>query len=57
MQIKHGCQSCGEVMAVHDHSTYQEIKDCQAGMRALCDACRSWPGCPLPDAETRGESP
>ena len=49
MQIKHCCADCGEVMAVHEHASYQEIKDCLAGMRALCDACRSWPGSPLPE--------
>jgi hypothetical protein len=54
MQIKHVCQSCGELMAVHQHSSWQEVKDCQRGMRALCDACRSWPGCPLPLEGTRG---
>jgi hypothetical protein len=54
MQIKHCCADCGEVMAVHEHSSYQEIKDCFAGMRALCTACRSWPGspCARTDADT-----
>jgi hypothetical protein len=56
MQIKHVCQSCGEVLAVHEHSSYQEIKDCLAGMRALCDACNSWPGCPAPSSETRTQA-
>ena len=27
MEIKHVCQSCGEVMAVHEHASYQEVKD------------------------------
>ena len=54
MQIKHCCADCGEVMAVHEHASYQEIKDCLAGMRALCKACRSWPGCPLPEDGPRG---
>jgi hypothetical protein len=31
MQIKHVCQRCGEVMAVHEHASWQEVKDCQAG--------------------------
>jgi predicted RNA-binding Zn-ribbon protein involved in translation (DUF1610 family) len=44
VEVKHLCQSCGEVMAVHEHSSWQEIKDCRRGMWALCDACRSWPG-------------
>ena len=39
MQIEHVCQSCGEVMAVHEHSNYQQVKECLAGMRALCDEC------------------
>jgi hypothetical protein len=34
MQIKHVCQSCVEVMTVHEHANYQEVKDCLAGMRA-----------------------
>lgn len=44
MQIKHVCQSCGEVMVVHEHSSWQEVKDCLAGMRPLCAQCDSWPG-------------
>jgi len=47
MQIKHVCQSCGEVMAVHEHSSWQEVKDCSAGMRPLCGECASWPGFPV----------
>ena len=54
MQIKHCCADCGEVLAVHEHLSWQAIKDCQAGMRALCDSCRSWPGCPLPEEGKRG---
>ncbi|MBV8453847.1 MAG: hypothetical protein JOZ29_16475 [Deltaproteobacteria bacterium] len=27
MQIKHCCTNCGEVMAVHEHSSWQEVKD------------------------------
>jgi hypothetical protein len=46
MEIKHCCADCGEVIAVHEHNSWQEIKDCQAGMRALCALCASWPGCP-----------
>jgi hypothetical protein len=53
MEIKHVCQSCGAVMAVHQHSNYQEVKDCLTTMRSLCDACASWPGCPLPPERTR----
>ena len=55
MEVKHCCVDCGQVMAVHEHSSYQEIKDCLAGMRPLCDSCRSWPGCPLPSYGTRGQ--
>lgn len=55
MKIKHVCESCGEVMAVHDHASYQEIKDCQRGMRALCDGCRGWPGSPLAEDGKRGQ--
>jgi hypothetical protein len=51
MQIKHCCADCGEVMAVHEHASYQEIKDCLAGMRALCAACRSWSGSPCANAD------
>ncbi len=46
VMIKYCCADCGEVIVVHFHNSWQEIKDCQRGMRALCDACRSWPGCP-----------
>jgi hypothetical protein len=51
-QIKHVCQSCGEVMAEHEHSSWQEIKDCLAGMRALCPDCDSWPACPSTQRQT-----
>ena len=51
MEIKHVCQSCGEVMAVHEHGSWQEVKDCLAGMRALCRECASWPGCPSAGAD------
>jgi len=40
MQIKHCCAACGAVLAVHEHNSYQEVKDCLAGMRPLCDVCR-----------------
>jgi hypothetical protein len=56
MQIKHCCADCGEVLAVHEHLSWQEIKDCQAGMRALCDSCRSWPGCPGSTKESRHQA-
>jgi len=46
MEIKHVCQSCGEIMAVHEHESWQEVKDCLTGLRALCRECASWPGCP-----------
>jgi hypothetical protein len=55
MQIKHVCPSCGELLVVHEHSSWQEIKDCDVGRRALCDACRSWLGCPLPKDGPRGQ--
>jgi hypothetical protein len=45
MQIKHVCQSCGEITAVHEHSSWQEVKDCLAGMPPLCVGCNNWP-CP-----------
>jgi hypothetical protein len=27
--VKHGCIDCGQVIVVHEHSSYQEIKGCQ----------------------------
>ena len=53
MEIKHCCADCGAVLAVHEHDSYQEVKDCLAGMRSLCDVCHSWPGCPLPPERER----
>jgi hypothetical protein len=44
VEIAHTCQSCNAPMAVHEHSSYQEIKGCLAGTRPLCDVCGSWPG-------------
>lgn len=54
MEIKHCCEDCGDVLVVHDHTSYQEVKDCRTAMRPLCDTCGSWLGCPLPAAGTRG---
>ena len=51
MEIKHCCPSCGDVVVVHIHNSWQEVKDCLAGMRALCTACASWPGSGCPSAE------
>jgi hypothetical protein len=50
VQIIHTCQSCNSVMAVHEHSSYQEIEDCLRGMKPLCAECNSWPGSPRPSA-------
>jgi hypothetical protein len=50
-EVKHCCVDCGAVIEVHEHSSWQEIKDCQAGMRALCRECASWPGCPSAGAD------
>ncbi len=54
LEIKHCCADCGEVIVVHEHSSWQQIKDCRAGMRALCTECRSWPGCPSAEAADAG---
>jgi hypothetical protein len=35
----HVCQSCASVLAVHQHASYQEVKDCLAGMKPLCSEC------------------
>ena len=53
-EVKHCCVDCGAVMEVHEHSSWQEIKDCDLNRRALSDACQSWPGCPLPSEGKRG---
>ena len=55
MKIKHACQSCVDVMAVHDHDSYQEIKACLRGLKPLCESCASWLGSPLPSEGTRGQ--
>jgi hypothetical protein len=55
MEIKHVCQSCGAVMAVHNHGSYQEMKDCLAGMNALCAECASYPGSPSARADAGQE--
>ena len=54
LEIKHCCVDCGQVIAVHEHSSYVEVKLCLRGMRALCDECRRFQGCPLPE-RTRGQ--
>jgi hypothetical protein len=55
MEIKHCCADCGEVLTVHQHSSYQEVKDCLRGMKALCAECASWPGLPLPQARKQDQ--
>jgi hypothetical protein len=47
MQIKHVCQSCGDELPGSE--------GLPARIRALCDACRLYPGCPLPSEGTRGQ--
>jgi hypothetical protein len=47
MEVRHVCESCGELLAVHEHANYQQVKDCRGTMRPLCNECASWPGCPL----------
>jgi hypothetical protein len=47
MEVRHVCESCGELLAVHHHANFQQVKDCRATMRPLCEACASWPGCPF----------
>jgi hypothetical protein len=54
VEVKHCCVDCGQVIAVHEHSSYVEVKLCLRGMRPLCDECRRFPGCPLPQ-RTRGQ--
>ena len=51
MEIKHCCADCGEVIAVHEHANYLEVKTCLKGMRPLCPECASWPGSPSAGAE------
>jgi hypothetical protein len=54
----HVCQSCGAVMAVNFHSSYQEVKDCLRGMKALCTECSSCLGSPpLPQERKHGGRP
>jgi hypothetical protein len=55
VEVKHCCMACGEVMEVHEHGSYREIKDCLRGMKALCVGCQSWPGSPLPQERKQGQ--
>jgi len=56
MQVKHVCQDGGALLAVHFHDNWQQVKDCRKGMRRLCDDCRPFPGCPLPQRTRVQES-
>ena len=49
-RVVHVCESCGTLLAVHNHRSYAEVKACVRGMRPLCPECASWPGseCTLP---------
>jgi hypothetical protein len=33
MEVKHCCVDCGEVIAVHEHLSYAEMKLCLRGTR------------------------
>jgi hypothetical protein len=53
MQIKHVCQSCGEVMQVcDDHKDWLSVKRCDRHRKALCATCASWPGVNQPIVTT-----
>ena len=43
-------------MEIHEHGSYQEIKDCLRGMKALCAGCDSWPGSPSARADAGQEA-
>jgi hypothetical protein len=50
MQINHVCQSCGELMEVHEHGSWLEVKACTRTVPALCPQCASWPEVPSNEA-------
>jgi hypothetical protein len=39
MQITHCCTSFFQVIALHQHSSWEQIKGCQAAMGSLCPEC------------------
>jgi hypothetical protein len=53
--VRRVCAACGELLAVHEHASYQEVKDCLAGIKPLWPMCASWPGCPLPQERKQGQ--
>jgi hypothetical protein len=55
VEVNYVCESCGDLLATHDHYSFLEVKQCLRGMKALCVECAKWPGCPLPEDGTRGQ--
>ena len=52
--VRYVCAACGELLAVHEHASYQEVKDCLAAIKPLCPTCASRPGCPCRKRGSRG---
>jgi hypothetical protein len=53
MEVKHCCADCGEVMAVHIHNSWREIKDCLRVHAAVLRAVPIVAGMPFSDTVAR----
>ena len=49
------CADCGEVIAVHEHSSWQEIKDCQARTPSFVCSVSELAGMPVRRSGGRGQ--
>ena len=55
MRINHVCVSCGQLLAVCEHTSHADLRRCWLGMKKLCAECSSYPGsAPLPQERKRG---
>jgi len=54
VEVKHCRIDCGKVMAVHEHSSYQEVKDCLASMRPCVMSAGRGQGARYPNTRRSG---
>jgi hypothetical protein len=44
MRINHVCVSCGQLLALCEHTSHADLRRCWLGMKKLCAECASYPG-------------
>jgi hypothetical protein len=56
MRINHVCVSCGQLLAVCEHTSHADLRRCWLGMKKLCAECSSWPGSLPQESQRRGRT-